>query len=648
MNPTQADFLRATRNVQANPAQSLRNAKGGSMLDIKVIANNIQAVPQLQTFEVVEMFCSHLDASKTPDPRLSAAPHSPATIATDRAFSSLLGIGNFGSVLSMRGRQLLAPIEKAWPGIFRWMVFFDTLHRNPRLASKEQRENSQEIIAYALYTITIDDRIQAMVTATPGLVPLATKFWLDENMQRESTMLPVPVGSAALHHVLFTANDDTLNEVVRSAGGKYGTVAQLGIARLKHELKRPIPRGPHVHAYTDVLVTFTRGQDHPLRRAILKAGGMVVVTQALLKLSTQPLDKDVFEGVISCFGFISNLIEAGEGTTYVRQAIQNGLLEAFVNISPSFNLLDPEAHGFTLKLVSNVIPRYLVYRSIILAVNASMTKLETPANRRKIERSPVKKAWYTTKMLALERSMVQHQADIERRERAFCDYCQKGAPKDTFKRCSGCQATLYCSKECQIQGWKSGHKGECKLKDAERINLQNDTMRKDDRMFHHALTIHEAQTHVPQLRLIAEREHPSVPLLDLGVRIDYTVIPPSFSTFVLEEHDISREARPSESRTQEARGEGIVEKAIARRGRSTLIESVISHGRFNTMVMTLAAHSLWEGRNGVQVAGAEGDDALPDEDATWGGVFSDTLETYLRLRQLAAASGARQIKGSAR
>ena len=31
-----------------------------------------------------------------------------------------------------------------------------------------------------------------------------------------------------------------------------------------------------------------------------------------------------------------------------------------------------------------------------------------------------------------------------------------------FKSCSRCKQVYYCSKECQLQHWKNGHKNVCK------------------------------------------------------------------------------------------------------------------------------------------------------------------------------------------
>eukprot|EP00548_Thalassiothrix_antarctica_P009118 CAMPEP_0194157676 /NCGR_PEP_ID=MMETSP0152-20130528/72882_1 /TAXON_ID=1049557 /ORGANISM="Thalassiothrix antarctica, Strain L6-D1" /LENGTH=380 /DNA_ID=CAMNT_0038866255 /DNA_START=77 /DNA_END=1219 /DNA_ORIENTATION=+ len=43
---------------------------------------------------------------------------------------------------------------------------------------------------------------------------------------------------------------------------------------------------------------------------------------------------------------------------------------------------------------------------------------------------------------------------------ASCQWCLKNDTK--LFRCGSCKAQSYCSKECQIKHWKSGHKEECK------------------------------------------------------------------------------------------------------------------------------------------------------------------------------------------
>ena len=51
----------------------------------------------------------------------------------------------------------------------------------------------------------------------------------------------------------------------------------------------------------------------------------------------------------------------------------------------------------------------------------------------------------------------------ERVGQSYCDNCGKDVqPGEKFKQCSKCKAGWYCSKECQVEAWKAGHKKDCK------------------------------------------------------------------------------------------------------------------------------------------------------------------------------------------
>ena len=51
----------------------------------------------------------------------------------------------------------------------------------------------------------------------------------------------------------------------------------------------------------------------------------------------------------------------------------------------------------------------------------------------------------------------------ETREQSLCAHCFKKAQAQVnFKQCSNCNSQWYCSKECQVEAWKAGHKKDCK------------------------------------------------------------------------------------------------------------------------------------------------------------------------------------------
>lgn len=158
---------------------------------------------------------------------------------------------------------------------------------------------------------------------------------------------------------------------------------------------------------------------------------------------------------------------------------------------------------------------------------------------------------------------------------------------------------------------------------------------------------------MPTLRNLAQTKFPDVSTSGLGIKIDYTRVPPVPSVFKLEGHDIStctlsgddvdnpisstlftgysagllstgnkfdgarsREAQEKARRKvdlqargglSEKRTSGILKKAIDNEGRLTLIESIVSSGQTATMIMTLAARNIWvEGDWDMSEAGSDG------------------------------------------
>ena len=53
--------------------------------------------------------------------------------------------------------------------------------------------------------------------------------------------------------------------------------------------------------------------------------------------------------------------------------------------------------------------------------------------------------------------------EMESEGQRYCANCSEEAEAgEKFKQCSKCKAQWYCSKECQVEAWKEGHKKDCK------------------------------------------------------------------------------------------------------------------------------------------------------------------------------------------
>ncbi|KAH9410476.1 hypothetical protein TYRP_023622 [Tyrophagus putrescentiae] len=60
----------------------------------------------------------------------------------------------------------------------------------------------------------------------------------------------------------------------------------------------------------------------------------------------------------------------------------------------------------------------------------------------------------------------------------YCDNCLCRSSKTvSLKKCSGCMNMHYCSKSCQKEDWKAGHKYECKYYKRHYSDLEDDDPR---------------------------------------------------------------------------------------------------------------------------------------------------------------------------
>lgn len=99
----------------------------------------------------------------------------------------------------------------------------------------------------------------------------------------------------------------------------------------------------------------------------------------------------------------------------------NKMPQAFVDSSPHYSKLEPEDREMILEIFSQVVPKYLVYRSVILAVDGAMAKVEKSAWRDRISDTAASKPWFNFRRLAHERLLVTHQAEATKGKALICD-----------------------------------------------------------------------------------------------------------------------------------------------------------------------------------------------------------------------------------
>ncbi|KAJ7133445.1 hypothetical protein C8R44DRAFT_23723 [Mycena epipterygia] len=612
-----AQVQRSIRKLRDSPKQILNNARRGSMPDLIDLANFWQEVPELLSLGILGVFFHHLSSDKAFTVPSVANDRSPAA---ECAFYSLVGLCKAGDCLLPGAPHHRDPaVLKAWPGIFKWSAFFFTT-RVTSTTPIEGRRSAMDVIATAWFSLVRAEGLREAIAGTQGTVEIATRLWLldDAIPYAGPKSMESPTLAAALDALLVDRS--TTDRALAAGGGKADAIAKVAMSRAKNAITCTPLDPTQIAIYFDLLSHFSRGWDHPLRYALLQAGVIPLCTRTagmLGRALSAGGSPGLIDGFVSAFGYLANCHESTEGFTWVVQSVAADLFLTFADCSPHFARLDAEDYDMVCSILSQILPKYLVYRSVLQAVDEGLRRLGPPHQKR-IASSRAKKVWIDFQVLAEERCMVVVHAAAVKGKAATCDNvkCQKIDVKNAFRKCAGCSTTLYCSKECQTLAWKEGgHKTMCKMKQRERLEGKAQAISKSDVAFFHHLATRDARHHLPLLRRLAHAEHPTLRTGELLIRIDYTVVPPTYSVIPLSEAD--HDVHTAGSANAEARNDALLERARENPERYRLVQSRIANGAALQMVLSVVTGNFWEGGDAEGSLGesAEGEEGERETDA---------------------------------
>ncbi|TCD64726.1 hypothetical protein EIP91_003682 [Steccherinum ochraceum] len=592
--------------------QILDGAKKGNQNDITILSNAWTDIPGIiSPTDACDVFLHHLDVSRVPTDVEKDRFADPANLA----FASLLGLGKVGAFLnSPPGAQLGKRVLDAWPGIFKWTVFLMASRVEALEPENRSRRSTLDVVATCWYALAQQDLIREAMVRTPATIEIATKLWVEDDKGPVKSSVDAPVGTCALGTMLQAAKKAELDRVLKAKGGKAGEVAKLALERLKGAVKETQPNPAHLTMYLDFINSISRQPTHALRRALLSGNVIWHVTGALVKISVlvnTSRTPGFVDAMVSAFGYLRNCLESSDGFTWISMSIGAGLIPAICDCSPQFSQLEPQDFAMIKDLVSDILPRYLVYRSVVEAVHTSLCKV-SKAQQDRVQKTRIRDAMHRFIDLAGERYMVVEHANATKGWRMTCDNikCQKVKSKEEVRRCSACLTTFYCSKECQAIAWKEGdHKIMCKLKARERLEGKAEAVSRKDAGWFHVLFMRDARRYRYEFRSKIKAEYPSSPLYDFVLCMDYTVFPMKPSIRPLKGYNTGPVDATSNA---EARNDALIEKVQNNPERFALIESKISCGRSMQCVLTLGTGEFWTSEAEMfDALDAEGSDEEP-------------------------------------
>lgn len=239
-----------------------------------------------------------------------------------------------------------------------------------------------------------------------------------------------------------------LDRVVSAAGGDASRVVDLTFSRIRtataaderiHE--------PRTAITLDLIGHLSRSASHPLRLGFLGKGMTAFVTKLAVVIvgmldvivatassgqrqigfgGTGMLQRShmhqqgLLDSLVASLGFLSNTIESTDGFTWVGKAVSAGLLQAWTGAARHIHTFDShEDAEMVIEIMDKIVPRYMVYKSVINSVHAAMKKTKEETKFDEWKDRGAKKVWSTFEELALERYTISQ--DMKTLKGAACD-----------------------------------------------------------------------------------------------------------------------------------------------------------------------------------------------------------------------------------
>ncbi|KAI0047608.1 hypothetical protein FA95DRAFT_1558929 [Auriscalpium vulgare] len=597
------EFLEIDNTLRRNPAKVIQRAKDGSVLAVQAIALSCSDMRALQTRAVIDIFCSHVSASKIPRPFIESSPSALSALGCAFwSFTAMNELTDMPNASTGSKTRCSSQIAEAWDGIYHWTAFFDELF--PQLTRKEQN-SIHLLISQTVFIVTQHLPARPRVLQTPGIVELAASLWVKEPRY---TSAPESIGqpTSLVVLVLKNADDAMLDRFVDAAGGLPARVARAALSHLHGVLKKEGPEGPlwpitpHLH----VLRCLTSGESDTLRSEMLKQCGVSVVTQAIVALATRGSHElsDTRGPIELALELLALLIMTGDGVRWLCSALHEGLLRALAAVLQATKHYDAAQLQPMAYLLREVVPTYLVYKPVANALVKSLYDLDMDVASMRVKGSALKEAWLSLETRIKTQARLKDQWDADKR--GYCDKvssvkcrynngCRRCADRTDFKQCARCKDALYCSVVCQTADWNM-HKTLCSIRT--HLSLRANLPTKGTHLYLQRLALHDARQNVAVLRSEARKDYPGASLSEIGVTLYYDSPSPRQNVFLLNDYYVSEQIASTEEGIAEDRMASIVDVARTSTESVTLLECTTILGDKLISTLVLVYPSIWDAR----------------------------------------------------
>ncbi|KDQ51117.1 hypothetical protein JAAARDRAFT_538242 [Jaapia argillacea MUCL 33604] len=371
-----------------------------------------------------------------------------------------------------------------WPDLWSWLEF---LLEHCVLDSTIFGEQAKAAAATSFVNIIMmlswhEDFCDPLIE-TPEVLSSVLCLWTRQAREKDFSLVSqtgavLPSAAKALEPFSFSA--PTLENMLHLVDGSYEQLCSIAVEHLRVcLLQKPLDIS-NVLADVNVLHWLMR-EPELVSVATFHRRSIASITTALFAVASHPLSRDPVERdaaqacIIKCASAIASCVEILDGYDLIKETLNAGCLQAIL-ASQKWFFADPLPLDYCdprIFLLSDVFPKYLIYRPLLMEAEASLARIVSTGLAKLLkEGDPLLKAWLKLERVIHRRILVRWKTEgVEVLYRCHNESCQTRGSKVTFLKCSGCLEVQYCTKECQRQDWKKGnHKVLCQRLQENRLS----------------------------------------------------------------------------------------------------------------------------------------------------------------------------------
>ncbi|KDQ51707.1 hypothetical protein JAAARDRAFT_502899, partial [Jaapia argillacea MUCL 33604] len=422
--------------------------------------------------------------------------------------------------------------------IWKWIHFFG-FHciLQTDIFGVERRFQTLTCVRGVILEVCQRDEMRSVKASTPRLPELITCLWLEEVEGSNdlfgdfSKVMPWIVQLSLTEEF---CNQTWMGCVIAASGENTDRIARAAVLCIDRELQGNSPALEKLETFSIIITLFTETTTvhrPALRTSLLGQHSIPTIMALLMFLTSQPYSSTdappISVAITRCLFYIASVFGTTDGIIWVVQGLNSGLLQMLMKIEPWLPGLSPGGKQVLLEMISTQLPSYLIHRPVVHAVEKSLLAVTRPTPNAGPPEA-MQDAWNTFNTLARDRIEVKAEVEASKESYRLCASrsCFRMDVAQSFKRCTKCLNTYYCSADCQRDDWKRGkHRVRCRITQERRQKGQLDSVSRKDEDFSHAVVCHDLKNNLARIISLMKTEYPDDSPLSLFARFDYTTVP---------------------------------------------------------------------------------------------------------------------------